>query len=262
MGTRLIAGRTFRETEKNAILIDRTMAEHNWPGRNPLGQTIYSSPLDKEVPLNIVGVVENIRKDLRSEGRETIYLPSRGWAWTDSELYLVVRTARDPSSLVAPIRRELHSIDPQLAMAKSRLMEGYVHDAQASNRFALIMMLAFSLVAVVLAAVGLYGVVSYALSRRTREIGIRLALGAQRSRILFGATRDGMLPTLVGIALGIAGSFMLKGVIASLLFGVEPHDLLTYLGVTILLTLVALGASLIPARRATRLDPTLAIRQD
>jgi putative ABC transport system permease protein len=263
MKTRLVEGRTFRDTERNAILIDRNVAEHNWPGQSPLGKTIYGEPLDKEVPLTIVGVVEPILyKDLRTEGRETIYLPSRGWAWIDTELYLVVRTARDPRSLITPIRRELQSLDPLLSMAKPKPMESYVHDAQASNRFALIMMAAFSLVAVLLAAVGLYGVVSYALSRRTREIGIRMALGAQRSRLLFGATRDGMLPTLLGIAVGIAGSFLLKSVFASLLFGVEPHDLLTYLGMTSLLVLVALGASLIPARRAIRLNPTLAIRQE
>ncbi len=263
IGARLIEGRLLEETERNAVLIDRTMAEHNWPHQSALGRTIYGSPLDKEVPLKVVGVVENIRyKDLRSDGRETIYLASRGWAWVDTELYLMVRTASDPTSLVAPIRRSLQDLDPLLSMAKPRPMESYIVDAQASNRFALIMMTLFSLVALVLAAVGLYGVVSYALSRRTREIGIRMALGARRSQIFLGSTRDGLLPTLVGIALGIVGSIALKSAISSLLFGVGPYDALTYLGVTAMLVAVALGASLIPARRAMRVDPTIAIRQE
>ncbi len=211
----------------------------------------------------VVGVIENIRhKDLRSEGRETLYLPARGWSWTDWELCLVVRTATDPRALAGPIREELRRLDPQIPMAKVRLMDSYVADALAANRFALALMLVFSITALILAAVGLYGVVAYSLGRRTREIGIRMALGASRSRIFARAIREGMTPVLLGIGLGLLGSFILAKAISGLLFGVGPSDPLTYTVMAGLLVLIALFACFVPARRAVYLNPVNAIYQD
>jgi putative ABC transport system permease protein len=263
IGARLLQGRYLRDTDTHAILVDQRMAETNWPGRSALGRILYATPTDKEEKFQIVGVLENIRhNDLRSDGRETLYLPARGWAWTDWELCLVVRAAGDPRSLVEPIRQELANLDPQLPMAKVRLMEDYVAKALATNRFAFALMLVFSTLASVLAAVGLYGVVAYSLSRRTREIGIRMALGAQRSRIFLRAIREGMLPTLLGIGLGLVVSLGLTGAISGLLFGVEAGDPLTYAFMAGVLLLVALLACFFPARRAIYLDPTIAIRRD
>jgi putative ABC transport system permease protein len=263
VGARLLEGRFFNDGEKNAVIVDKAFADRHWAGRSALGRTIYAVPVGDEVPFKVVGVIDNIRhQDLRSDGRETFYLPSRGWAWTDWELSMVARTATDPRQLVAPIRRQLQSLDAQIPMAKVRLMEDYVSDAQAANRFALVMMLVFSLGALLLAAVGLYGVVSFSLSRRTREIGIRMALGAQRARIFLGAAREGMLPALAGAGLGIAASFGLTRVISGLLFGVSSTDPLNYLGTAGLLLLVTLAACSLPARRAVHLDPTAAIREE
>jgi putative ABC transport system permease protein len=263
MGARLLEGRTFTPAEKNVVVIDKALADRHWPGRSALGRTIYATPDSAEQPFQVVGVIESIRhRDLRSDGKETFYLPSKGWSWVDWELSLVVRTATDPRRLVAPIREELRRLDPQIPMAKVRLMEDYMGDAQAANRFALIMMGVFSLVALLLAAVGLYGVVSYSLGRRTREIGIRMALGAQRARIFLGATREGMLPALAGVAFGLAGSFALTRVISGLLFGVGATDPLTCLTTAGLLMLVTLAACCFPARRAVLLDPTTAIREE
>jgi putative ABC transport system permease protein len=263
IGARLLAGRSFEEADTNAVLIDQRMAERNWPGRSPLGKTLFASPVGREMEMRVVGVVENIRhQDLRADGRETIYLAAHRWTRPDQEIAFVVRTARDPRSLVAPVRHVLRGLDPQIPMDKVRLMDDYIADAVAPNRVALAVMLVFALVAMVLASVGLYGVVSYALSRRTREIGIRVALGAQRSEIFAGALREGMLPTLLGITLGIAGSFLALRVLSSLLFGVGEKDPWTYVVMTGLLLLVALAACCLPARRAVRVDPTMAIRQE
>jgi putative ABC transport system permease protein len=263
IGARLLQGRPLRDTDTHAILVDERMAQTNWPGRSALGRIVYASPVDKEEKFQVVGVLENIRhKDLRSDGRETLYLPARGWAWSDWELCLVVRTAADPRTLVGPIRQELSNLDPQLPMAKVRLMEDYVAKALATNRFAFALMLVFSSLASILAAVGLYGVVAYSLNRRTREIGIRMALGAQRSRIFLRAIREGMLPTLMGIGVGLVISLGLTGAISGLLFGVEAGDPLTYALMAGLLVVVALLACVFPARRAVTLDPTIAIRRD
>lgn len=263
IGARLLEGRYLRETDTHAILVDQRFAEQNWPGRSALGRTIQASPVSDLEKFEIVGVIENIRhRDLRSDGRETLYLPARGWSWTDWELCLVVRTATDPRTLIDPVREALRGIDPQIPMAKVRPMDGYVADALGANRFALALMLVFSVTALVLASVGLYGVVAYSLGRRTREIGIRMALGAQRSHIFAGALREGMVPVLLGIGLGLAGSFTLAKAISGLLFGVGMGDPLTYAAMAGLLVLITLLACFVPARRAVYLNPANAIYQD
>ncbi len=204
----------------------------------------------------IAGVGENIRHaDLKADGRETVYLSARAWTWADWELAVAVRTTTDPMSLVAPIRKELASLDPQISMAKIRAMEDYVSDAVAPNRFALILITIFAAVAVALASVGLYGVISYALAQRTREIGIRLAFGAPRASIFRLVLGQGLRLTILGVAIGVLGSFFLGGLISSLLFEVTAEDPLTYVSTAGLLILIALAACFTPARRATRVDP-------
>jgi len=263
IGARLLEGRYLQETETRSLLVDEKFARENWPGRSALGRTIFITPEDKEEEFHVVGVVENIRhKDLREEGRETLYVPTRGYAWANWELCLVVRTASPPRTLIGPIRQTLHTLDPLVPMAKVRLMDEYVADALAPNRFALALMLVFAAVASILAAVGLYGVVAYSLGRRTREVGIRMALGAQRSRIFVDALREGLTPALVGVGIGLLLSFGATGAISGLLFGVGANDPMTYTAIAGLLVLVALLACLIPARRAVRLDPVAAIRLD
>ena len=263
LGTRLLEGRLFQYTDQGVVIIDQELARRNWPGRSPLGRTLYASLIGEEKALKVVGVLENIRhQDLKADGRETLYLSSKEWSQSNFEVCTVVRTRTDPKALVAPIRRELHDLDPQMPMDKIRPMVEYVSKALAPTRFAFALMLVFSVAAVVLAAVGLYGVVSYSLSRKTREIGIRMALGAQRSRILLGAIREGLTPALAGIVLGALGSYGLMRMIASLLFGVGAADPLTYAAMAGLLALVVLAACYLAARRAVRLDPTTAIRQD
>jgi putative ABC transport system permease protein len=263
LGTRLLEGRLFDDADTGVVLIDEELARRNWPGRSPLGRTLVTSLLGTERSLRVIGVLENIRhQDLKADGRETLYLPAKEWSRANFEAFMVVRTRKDPKSLVAPIRRELRNLDPLIPMDKVRPMEDYISKAVAPTRFALVLMAIFSVAAVVLTAVGLYGVVAYSLSRKTREIGIRMALGAQRRDILLKATREGLTPALIGIVLGGLGSFGLMRMIVSLLFGVGAGDPLTYAAMAGLLALVVLAACYVSARRAVRLDPTLAIRQE
>lgn len=263
LGARLLDGRYLRDTDVHAILIDERFARENWPGRKAVGRKVFLAPEDKEEEFTVEGVVENVRHaDLRSDGRETFYLPTRGWAWPDWELCVVVRTTSDPRSLVGPIRAELRRMDPLIPMAKVRPMDDYVADALAPNRFALVLMLVFAVLASVLAAVGLYGVVAASLGRKTREVGIRMALGAQRSRIFREAVVEGLTPALLGVGLGLIASFAVKGAISGLLFGVGAADPLTFVAVPGVLVLIVLLACVIPARRAVRLDPVSAIRTE
>jgi putative ABC transport system permease protein len=262
VGARILEGRGFADADRNVVLIDQQLAARNWPGRSAIGRTILATLLGFPLPLRILGVVENVRhQDLRSDGRETLYLPARQFSRTDQEVFVVVRTVGDPQALAAPIRGELHRLDPQIPMSKVRPMESYVADALAANRLALSLMLIFSAAAVVLAAVGLYGVVSHSLSRRTREIGVRMALGAQRGKIFWGAIRDGFLPALLGIVVGGAAALVLERFLASLVFGISPVDPLAYGGTAALLAAVVLAACCPPAWHAVRLAPTIAIRE-
>ncbi|HEY3570889.1 MAG TPA: ABC transporter permease [Thermoanaerobaculia bacterium] len=263
LGTRLLEGRLFDDGDTGVVLIDEELARRNWPGRSPLGRTLVTSLLGTDKSLRVIGVLENIRhQDLKADGRETLYLPAKEWSRANFEAFVVVRTRKDPKALVAPIRRELRNLDPLIPMDKVRPMADYISKAVAPTRFALVLMAIFSAAAVVLTAVGLYGVVAYSLSRKTREIGIRMALGAQRRDILLKAIWEGLTPALIGIVLGGLGSFGLIRMIVSLLFGVGAGDPLTYAAMAGLLALVVLAACYVSARRAVRLDPTLAIRQE
>jgi putative ABC transport system permease protein len=263
IGARLLEGRYLEDRDTDAILVDERFARENWPGRSALGRTIQAVPVGPEETFRVVGVVENVRHaDLRSDGRETFYLPARGWSWTDWEMCLVVRTSVDPKSLVDPILASLHDLDPAIPMAKVRSMDEYVADATASNRFMFTLMLVFSCIALMLAAVGLYGVIAYSLGRRTREIGIQMALGADRKQILARILRDGLLVALVGVLFGVAGSLVLAKMISGLLFGVGATDLVTYAAVSAVLVAVAILSTWVPARRVARLDPVQVIRSD
>lgn len=263
IGARILEGRNFWQDDDRVVLVDRQFAELNWPGQSAIGQAIYPTPDNDEVSLKVIGVVENIRhKDLRADGRETLYLPAKGFSWSNWELTPVVRTKTAPLALVPGVRQVLKELDPRLPMAKVKLMEDYIAEAVAPNRFAFTMMLVFSAIALALAAIGLFGVMAYSLSQRTTEIGVRMALGAERGSILKQAVGQGLSTAAVGIGLGVLGSLALTRGLSSLLFGVSATDPATYLGAGAVLLAVATLASYLPARRAAALSPTVAIRED
>ncbi|HVG29690.1 MAG TPA: ABC transporter permease [Pyrinomonadaceae bacterium] len=265
LGIPVRQGRSFTTQEaaedRHTIVISEALARKHFPGENPVGKRIAVEMMDNPPMNEIIGVVGDVRYDkLDGETFPMVY-------WTHpqltySEMTFVVRTEVDPSSLADPARRVVQSIDPQQPVADVRTMESWVGESVARARFGTLLLTVFSCLALLLAAVGIYGVMAYTVVQRQQEIGIRMALGAQRRDVLRMIMRQGMGMTLVGVALGLAGGLALTRVISGLLFGVSATDPVTFAGVALLLTVVALVACLVPARRATRVDPMIALRYE
>jgi predicted permease len=267
MGIRLIDGRLFdgRDVEgaPDAVMINRTMAMTFWPNQNPIGRRLRpGGAKDWSTVVGIVDDVKNAGLD-RPAGTE-IYLPYRqpGGAGS-SDMYVVMRSrAGDPRSLAAVVREKLNELDPSLPLADVRLMEDVLSRAQARPRFLTLLLSLFSAVALAIATVGIYGVVSYSVARRTKEFGLRMVLGAQGRDVLGLVMKQGARMILIGLAAGLVLAFIFTRLMTSLLFGVTATDLPTFLSVTAVLFGVALIACYVPARRATRVDPMQTLRYE
>ncbi len=264
MGIPLVRGRLFTDFDdpKSApvVLINQAFARRHFPGQDPIGRKI-SVGLARLGPREIVGVVGDVRqKALDSEPRPEIYVAHRQHAI--GHLTFVVRTTSDPAGMLPAVKAEIYGLNKMQPIYAASTVEQSISDSLAYRRFNLLLLGVFAGVALTLAAVGVYGVVSYAVSRRRREIGIRMALGATRSEILRAVVGRAAALALAGVALGIAGSLALTRLLGNLLYGVTPTDAATMAGVSALLLAVTLAASHSPARRATRLDPMLALRYE
>ena len=263
MGTRLVAGRHFvgedDRQDLRVTIIDETMARRIARGQNVLGKTI-GFPLDGHpVWAQIVGVVENVHHaSLRQDSRETIYVPYRHEA--SREVSFVVRAGTDPAALAGPIRREIQSLASHLPIYNVHTMSDYLSRSIGADRFAFRLIGIFALLAVTLASIGLYGVISYSVQQRTQEIGIRMALGAGRTSVMKQVVAKGMTLAATGLLIGTAVSIVGVRFSSALLFGVAGTDPPTYLAVSTLLMGVAFLACYIPARRASAVDPMLALR--
>jgi len=267
MGIRLMDGRLFdaRDVQgaPDVVVINKTMALTFWPQQNPIGRRIR--PGGSKNWSTIVGMVDDVKNaGLDRPAGTELYLPYRQPSGAgSSDMYVVMRTqAGDPRSLAAVVREQLNSIDPSLPLADVRLMEDVLTRAQARPRFLTLLLSLFSIVAFAIATVGIYGVVSYSVARRTKEFGLRMVLGAQSGDVLGLVMKQGAAIVAIGIVAGLATAFALTRLMASLLFGVTATDLPTFAGVTVLLLAVALVACYLPARRATRVDPMQTLRYE
>ncbi|HEY6252551.1 MAG TPA: ABC transporter permease, partial [Candidatus Angelobacter sp.] len=263
----LLQGRLFNEqdtvTSPQVVLVDEYMARQLWPGKDnaPLGKRVSFGDLtQKPVWATVVGVVGRIKQDaLDSESRIALYLPQS--QYTGRAMNVVLRSqSSDPAALTSAVKRELHQLDRNLPMYGVRTMLERVQESLARRRFSMLTLGLFAALALALATIGIYGVMSYLVSQGTREIGIRMALGATRGGIAGFVVRRGMLLTLAGAGLGLLGAFLLTRLMSSLLFGVGDTDPLTFIAVAILLSAVALAASYVPAKRAARIDPIILLR--
>jgi putative ABC transport system permease protein len=267
MGTRVVDGRTFSDADRSEelryVVIDETLARKTWPGERAVGKRMmirFGTP-DYE-PVEVLGVVEHQRSgSLAAEGRETIYYHDAA-AGGPGGLTWLVRTDGDPALLVAGARRILAEMDPLIPMTAVRSMRDYVNEAMAPTRFALVLIGVFGGTALILAAVGLYGVLSFAVRQRTAEIGIRMAFGAGGRTILGMVVGQGLRLAGAGVAIGVFGAFALTRVIASQLVGVEATDPATFAAVAGAFLAIAAVACAVPALRATRVDPLVALREE
>jgi predicted permease len=266
MGIPLRGGRFFNEQDDirkpRVVLVDEYMAKQLWPGQDPIGKRIHILELKSDDPWQtVVGVVGRVKQDsLDSDPRIAFYLshtqfPSRA-------MTVALHSSSDPAGLVSSVRKELRTLDPDLPMYYVRTMRQHVDESLARRRSSMLLLGVFAGVALVLATIGIYGANAYLVSQNTREIGIRVALGATERNILGMVVRHGMTLALSGVAIGLTGAFLLTRLIRSLLFGVAAFDPFTFVGVSLLLALVALLASYIPARRAARIDPMVSLHCD
>jgi putative ABC transport system permease protein len=263
----LIRGRLFAEYDgENAprvAVIDRRFADIHWPGADPIGKRVKLSlnPDSTRPWLEVIGVVGHVKnKGVDDTSRETIYRPY--FQEPESYMTVVVRADVPPETLTAIIRSEVAKIDPDQPIFRIRTLEQYLAETMVPRRVSSATMIGFAWVALIMAAVGLYGLMAFSVSQRTREIGLRMALGAKANdivRMVFGEV--GRL-TLLGIALGSFAAFLITPFMTSLLFGVSPRDPWTFLGIIALLGTVALVSALLPARRAARVEPLVALRYE
>ncbi len=268
MGIRLLAGRTFsdadREGKPKTVIINQTMAEHFWPDESPMGQRIRlvsDESLADSSSIEIVGVVGDVRQmGLDAEVRSEIYLPYAQRPWRSC--FLLVRSKSEPAGLTSAIRSEIRGIDPAIALNRFRSMNDYVSDSTGQPRFRTFLLGLFAALALILAVMGVFGVISYSVSQRTRDFGIRVALGA-KPRDIFGLVLGrGFLIVLAGIVLGLVGSLALTRFMSSLLFGITPYDASTFVWVALACGAAAFAACYFPSRRAMKVDPITVLRSE
>jgi putative ABC transport system permease protein len=265
----LRAGRAFNEREvteeRHVVIVNQAFSDQCLHGVNPIGQkaVIYMKSLEesKNTPSEIIGVVGDVRQmGLATPAEPTVYWPHPELVM--SEMTIVVRTENDPLTLVSAARHELQQMDPEQPMAAIATMEQLLSGSLSRSRFTMLVLGVFAALALVLACVGIYGVIAYSVTQRTQEFGIRMALGANRRDVFRLVLGQGTRLTLLGVGLGIVAALVVTRLMATLLYGVSATDPVTFTAVALLLALVAMAACYLPARRATRVDPIIALRYE
>jgi putative ABC transport system permease protein len=266
VGMTMARGRGFTAADEvsapRVVVINETMADRTWPGEDPIGRRIRPAGAPPDAPwLSVAGVIHDAhRSDVTRAIRPEIYLCTLQSALRTQTLF--IRTTGDPGAIAASVRRELQAIDPQLPLFRVTTLEREIGETLSRPRFQAVLLGMFALIALLLASIGIYGVTSHAVGQRTHEVGIRMAMGAGRGDVLRLILLQHLRPALAGLAIGVAGAIALSRFVRSLLFGVGPTDPATFALVSVTLLLVAAAACWIPARRATRVDPVVALRSD
>jgi putative ABC transport system permease protein len=265
LGIPLLHGRNFSDAEqreaKQVILINEALARQHFPNQDPIGQRLDVSMFDKPTPAEIIGVVGNVRYDsLVDEAPPGVYFPHPDLAY--SFMTLVVRTDGDPTAMAPAVQREIRTLDPNQPVSDVRTMNQVMSEWVARSRFNTLLLGLFAGLATLLSAVGIFGVMNYSVALRTRELGLRLAVGAQPRQVLLLVLRQGLGLTVVGIVLGLVAAFGLTRLLSGLLFGIAAFDVTTFASISILLVVVSLLACYLPARRAMRIDPLSALRYE
>jgi putative ABC transport system permease protein len=269
MGIPLKRGRGFTDEDKpgtpQVVLLTESAAQKYFPNENPIGKTIRlgwgRGPGKPKAGGEVVGIVGDVKDaGLNEPSAQQLYLPYR--QWPTQSMSVVMKTTTPPESLAAAVRQEVHAIDPNLPVSNIASLETIIAESISQPRFYMMLLAAFAAVALVLAAIGIFGVLSYAVSQRTREIGIRMALGAPGRTVVSLIVRQAMLLVVCGVAAGTVAALFLSQTMTKMLFGITPTDPATFAAVAIVLVGVALFASYLPARRATRVDPIVALRAE
>jgi putative ABC transport system permease protein len=268
LGVPLLRGRYFTEqdtpTSTPVLIVSESLAKRFWPHQDPVGKRLKTGPPESKDPwLTIVGVVG----DVKQGPMDTPTMPHTYGSYSQSNipcssLNVAVRAQGNPLSLASALRATVWGLDRQLAVARVRTMHQIISESTAPRRFNLSLLAAFATLAVALAAIGIYGVISYSVAQRTHEIGIRMALGAQRDDVLRQVIGQGLVLLGAGVLIGVLGASVLTRFLATLLYEVRPTDPVTFIAVSLVLTVVALLASYVPARRATKVDPMVALRYE
>ena len=266
MGIPLRSGRFFNEqdtsTSPKVVVIDEYMAQQLWPNQDPIGRRIHFGGIADKAPWQtVVGVVGRVKQyTLDSDSRIALYLPHT--QYPTRAMNVVLRSGADPATLASAVKQQIHELDNDLPLYNVRTMNQRLDESLARRRFSMLLLGLFACVALALATIGTYGVMAYLVNQGTREIGIRIALGATQRTIVRLIVWKGLALALCGIAFGLAGAFVLARLMRSLLFGVSPSDPLTFVLFSLLLTLITLLASYIPAHRAARIDPIVSLRDE
>ena len=263
MGIPLLRGREFTDadtasTASLTVIVSRATAQRFWGDTDPIGRTLHRQG-DLERQYAVVGVVGDVRHSALTTESPAIYYPSFALS---ARMDVAVRTEAAPASVLSAVREKVHQLDPALPVSTVRTMDEWLANSAAQPRLNAVLLVVFAVTAILIAAIGIYGVLAYSVNQRTREIGVRMALGAPRAQVLRMVVREGMIVGAVGVVSGVVAALVVSRVLSSLVYGVEVRDPMTYAGVAVILGVVALVACVVPARKASRFDPIVALRYD
>jgi putative ABC transport system permease protein len=260
----LLRGRALTERDDEnaplAVVINESAANALWPGEDALGKRMKLARL-ATASAEVVGIVGDVKHDgLHLDSQPHLYTSHLQFPW--ATLRITVRSSLDATAVAAAVRSVVQSLDPLQPVSDVKTMETVMADANAGRQLSLVLFSLFAVIALLLACIGIYGVTAYSVRRRTRELGIRMALGAQRRDVSRLVIRQGMTPVLIGLAMGFAAAFFFTSWMSGLLFRVSTNDPLTFAGIALLLLAIALLACWLPAQRATEVDPMVALRSE